>query len=44
MQLRAKILFLIPKSSEANETYFNYKPNGTLSIDSCKRNDATGRP
>jgi len=44
MQSRARILFLIPKSSEANETYFNYKPNGTLSIDTCKSNDATDRP
>ena len=44
MQSRARILFLIPESSEANETYFNYKPNGTLSIDTCKSNDATDRP
>lgn len=44
MQSRAKILFLIPKSSEANETYFNYKPNGTLSIDTCKSNAATAQP
>jgi hypothetical protein len=40
MQSLAKILFLISKSSEAHETYFNYKPNGTLSIDTCKSKDA----
>lgn len=44
MQSRAKILFLIPKSSEAKETYFNYKPNGNLSIDTCKSNAATDQP
>jgi hypothetical protein len=44
MQSRAKILFLISKSSEANETYFNYKPNGTLSINTCKSSGISGRP
>jgi hypothetical protein len=44
MQSLAKILFLISKSSEAHETYFNYKPNGTLSIDTCKSKDASDRP
>ncbi len=44
MQSRAKILFLISKSSEANETYFNYKPNGTLSINTCKSTGISGRP
>jgi hypothetical protein len=36
MRARAKILFLIAKSSEADETYFNYRPNGALPVDSCK--------
>jgi hypothetical protein len=40
MQARAKILFLVNKSSETNESYFNYEPNGKLSIDSCKRKNA----
>ena len=44
MQSRAKILFLINKSSEANETYFGYTPNGTLSIDTCKSKDSSDRP
>jgi hypothetical protein len=43
MQSRAKILFLISKSSEANETYFNYEPNGTLSINTCK-SSGSNRP
>jgi len=41
MQARAKILFLVNKSSETNESYFNYEPNGKLSIDSCKKKRAT---
>jgi hypothetical protein len=41
MQARAKILFLVDKSSETNESYFNYEPNGKLSIDSCKKKKAT---
>ena len=40
-QARAKILFLVNKSSETNESYFNYEPNGKLSIDSCKKKKAT---
>ncbi len=44
MQSRAKILFLISKSSEANETYFNYKPNGMLSINTCKSSGTSDRP
>jgi hypothetical protein len=43
MHSGAKILFLISKSSEANETHFKYKPNGTLSIDTCKSKDASDR-
>jgi hypothetical protein len=41
MQARAKILFLVNKSSETNESYFNYEPNGKLSIDSCKRKNVS---
>ena len=41
MQSRAKVLFLVNKSSETNESYFNYEPNGKLSIDSCKRKNAS---
>ena len=41
MQARAKILFLVNKSSDTNESYFNYEPNGKLSIDSCKRKNAS---
>ena len=41
MQARAKILFLVNKSSETNESYFSYEPNGKLSIDSCKKKKAT---
>ena len=41
MQVRAKVLFLVNKSSETNESYFNYEPNGRLSIDSCKRKNAS---
>lgn len=44
MQSRAKILFLISKSSEANETYFNYRPNGTLSINTCKSTGISAGP
>lgn len=44
MQSRAKILFFISKSSEANETYFNYKPNGTLSINTCKNKGVIDQP
>jgi hypothetical protein len=40
MQARAQILFLVNKSSDTNESYFNYEPNGKLSIDSCKRKNA----
>jgi len=35
MQARAKILFLVNKCLRTNEGYFNYEPNGKLSIDSC---------
>ena len=41
MHARARILFLVNKSSETNESYFNYQLNGKLSIDSCKRKNAT---
>jgi hypothetical protein len=41
MQSRAKIAFLFNKSSQTDETYFGYKPNGTLSADSCKGKDAS---
>lgn len=41
VQSRAKIAFFFEKYSEADETYFDYKPNGTLSADSCKSNNAT---
>jgi hypothetical protein len=42
MRARAKILFLVNKSSADEERYFNYQPTGKLSIDSCKRKDSTG--
>jgi hypothetical protein len=41
MQARAKILFLLNKSSSDDERYFNYQPNGKLSIDSCKRKESS---
>jgi len=41
MQSRATIAFFFEKSSQTDETYFNYKPNGTLSIDSCKGKNAS---
>ena len=44
MQSQAKILFLISKSSEANATYFSYKPNGRLATDTCKSREASEGP
>lgn len=41
MQANAKVLFLVNKSSATDETYFNYEPNGKLSIDSCKSKNAS---
>jgi hypothetical protein len=40
MQSLAKIAFFFDKSSQADETYFSYKPNGTLSVGSCEGKDA----
>jgi hypothetical protein len=37
MQARARILWLFPKSSMQDETYFHYKPNGTLSPEECQQ-------
>jgi hypothetical protein len=39
MQSRAKIAFLFEKSSQADETYFGCKPNGTLSTNYCRSKD-----
>ena len=36
MRSRTKIAWFFDKSSQVDETYFNYRPSGTLSIDSCK--------
>jgi hypothetical protein len=41
MQAHAKVLFLVNKSSATDERYFNYEPNGKLSIDSCKSKNAS---
>lgn len=41
MRSRARIAFFFDKSSQADETYFSYKPSGTLSVDSCRGKDAT---
>ena len=43
MHSRTKIIFLFDKSSETNETYFNYEPRGTLSAASCRIQDASAR-
>jgi len=36
MQSRTKIFLLFPKSSQADETYFNYQASGLLSPESCQ--------
>lgn len=43
MQAHAKVLFLVNTSSATNESYFNYEPNGKLSIDSCKSKNASDK-
>lgn len=36
MEAHAKVVFLFQHSSQDDETYFHYMPNGKLSADSCK--------
>jgi hypothetical protein len=37
VQARARILLLFPKSSQIDETYFGYRPSGSLPSERCNR-------